>query len=152
MYYNACAKVVSCPCPNPFPRPRFPEMSCKTSQSSRKLPAVPEAVGFRLPLGSGHKCEGTFPDWADMIFPQGRGVVKLLAERRRLAESGEAKFVPWEEARALLEKEEPSSNCMTAKRLTQRHGGTEKKARAKSTKDAKNFPRRRRDAEKEGAA
>ena len=31
----------------------------------------------------------------------------VLAERRRLAESGEAKFVPWEEARKVLEKEVP---------------------------------------------
>ena len=32
---------------------------------------------------------------------------EVLAERRRLAESGEAKFVPWDEARKLLEKEMP---------------------------------------------
>ncbi len=32
---------------------------------------------------------------------------EVLAERRRLAESGGAKFVPWEEARKLLGSEMP---------------------------------------------
>ena len=61
----ACAKDSPCP--------RFPEMSCKTFQSSRKLPAVPEAEGFRVAPGNGCKRECTIPNWAEMIFPRRRG-------------------------------------------------------------------------------